>query len=182
MGVITRLIKTCVAIGAGITAFQASQKTRKETGSMTGETFSRNFLDQAKVNVKLVADFIKGQLAKQNESGYRVSDKGENGYAYEDGEPAGDVVDKAFEIAKEKAPEVIDKVQDIVEDLRENAPEYKARAMEFVEDVKEAAKKAMAESDKKTKAPGKTRKVEKKETKADTAKGSKPAVKKDSEQ
>ena len=174
MGVITRLIKTCVAIGAGITALQASQKTRKETGSMTGETFSRNFLDQAKVNVKLVADFIKGQLAKQNESGYCVSDKGENGYAYEDGEPAGDVVDKAFEIAKEKAPEVID--------LRENAPEYKARAMEFVEDVKEAAKKAMAESDKKTKAPGKTRKVEKKETKADTAKRSKPAVKKDSEQ
>ena len=92
------------------------------------------------------------------------------------------MVDKAFEIAKEKAPEVIDKVQDIVEDLRENAPEYKARAMEFVEDVKEAAKKAMAESDKKTKAPGKTRKVEKKETKADTAKRSKPAVKKDSEQ
>ena len=182
MGVITRLIKTCVAIGAGITAFQASQKTRKETGSMTGETFSRNFLDQAKVNVKLVADFIKGQLAKQNESGYRVSDKGENGYAYEDEEPTGDVVDKAFEIAKEKAPEVIDKVQDIVEDLRENAPEYKARAMEFVEDVKEAAKKAMAESDKKTKTPGKTRKVEKKETGADTAKRSKPAGKKDSEQ
>ena len=182
MGVISKMIKTCFAIGAGITAYQASQKTKKETGSMTGETFSRNFLDQAKVNVKLVADFIKEQLAKQDESGYRVSDKGENGYTYEDGEPAEDVVDKAFEFAKEKAPEVIDKVQDIVQDLRENAPEYKARAMEFVEDVKEAAKKAMAESDKQTETPGKTRKVEKKETKADTAKRSKPAVKKDSEQ
>ena len=182
MGAIARLIKTCLAIGAGITAFQASQKTRKETGSMTGETFSRNFLDQAKANVKLVADFIKEQLAKQEESGYRVSDKGVNGYTYEDGEPAEDVVDKAFEFAKEKAPEVIDKVQDIVQDLRENAPEYKARAMEFVEDVKEAAKKAMAESDKQTETPEKTRKVEKKETKADTAKRSKPAAKKDSEQ
>ena len=49
---------------------------------------------------------------------------------------------------KEKAPEVIDKVQDFVEDLRENAPEYKAKAQEFVGDVKEAAKKALDKNDK----------------------------------
>jgi hypothetical protein len=142
MGVISKMIKTCFAIGAGITAYQASQKTKKETGSMTGETFSRNFMDQAKVNAKCVVDFLKEKLGKQSD-GYRVSDKGENGYTYVGGEPAEDKVSKVFETMKEKAPEVIGKVQDFVEDVRENAPEYKEKAKVFVEDVKEAVKKAV---------------------------------------
>ncbi|MBQ3701230.1 MAG: hypothetical protein II885_00580 [Oscillospiraceae bacterium] len=176
MGLISKMIKTCFAIGAGITAYQASQKTKEETGSMTGETFSRNFMDQAKVNAKRVVDFLKEKLGKQSD-GYRVSDKGENGYTYGDGEPAEDKVNKVFETMKEKAPEVIDKVQDIVEDLRDNAPEYKARAQEFVEDVKEAVKKAV-DNEGNIK-DGKEVKAE--ETKADAAKESKPADSKDSE-
>ena len=171
MGSISKLLKTFLAVGAGITAYQASQKTRKETGSMTGETFKQNFMDQAKVNAKLVFDYLKAKFGKQD-GGYRVSDKGENGYTYVDGEPAGDKVSKVFETVKEKAPEVIDKVQDIVEDLRDNAPEYKAKAQEFVEDVKEAVKKAVD-----TEGNGK----DGKEVKADTAEESKPADSKDSE-
>ena len=49
---------------------------------------------------------------------------------------------------KEKAPEVIGKVQDFVEDMRERAPEYKEKAQTFVEGVKDAAKKAMDDSKK----------------------------------
>lgn len=147
MGKISKLFKTGLAIGAAITAYQASQKTKRETGSISGDTFLRNFTDQAVENSKLVVDTVKSRLGGQG-GDYRVSDKGENGYTYASGEPVEDKVSKAFETMKEKAPEVIDKVQDFVEDMRENAPEYKAKAQEFVEDVKEAAKKALDKDDK----------------------------------
>ena len=39
MGIISGLIKDGLKIGALITAYQASQKTRRETGSLIGETF-----------------------------------------------------------------------------------------------------------------------------------------------
>ena len=164
MGLISKLLKTGLTIGALVTAYQATQKTKKETGTVDANTFVRNFKDQAIENTKIVADTVKSQLAgkpAETKGGYRVSDEGENGYTYVDAKPAEgeakpadkqakpeDKVNEVLETVKEKAPEVIEKVQDIVEDIRENAPEYKARAQEFVEDVKEAAKKALDKDDK----------------------------------
>ena len=158
MGIICKLIKTGIVIGLGITAYQASQKTKRETGSVSGDTFARNFTDQAVENAKLVADTVKtiskentgtgtkskkGSSAKGRKSSTKSKKAGtkskESGTA-----PEEDKVSKVFETMKEKAPEVIGKVQDFVEDVRDNAPEYKARAQDFVEDVKEAAKKALA--------------------------------------
>ena len=163
MGILSKLLKTGLVLGGVYTAWQASETTRKQTGSYDQETFVRNFKDQAIENSKLVVDVVKswitgksGKSAKREkaaatrkpaDTGYCVSDQGENGYAYKDAPrestPVGDKVDEVFETIKEKAPEVIDKVHDFVDDVRENAPEYKAKAQEFVEDVKEAARKAM---------------------------------------
>ena len=171
MGLISKLLKTGLTIGALVTAYQATQKTKKETGTIDADAFVRNFKDQAIENTKIVADTVKSQLAgkpAETKGDYRVSDEGENGYTYVDAKPAEgeakpadkqakpedkqakpeDKVNEVLETVKEKAPEVIEKVQDIVEDIRENAPEYKARAQEFVEDVKEAAKKALDKDDK----------------------------------
>jgi hypothetical protein len=164
MGLISKLLKTGLTIGALVTAYQATQKTKKETGTVDANTFVRNFKDQAIENTKIVADTVKSQLAgkpAESKGDYRVSDEGENGYTYVDAKPAEgeakpadkqakpeDKVNEVLETVKEKAPEVIEKVQDIVEDIRENAPEYKAKAQEFVEDVKEAAKKALDKDDK----------------------------------
>ena len=172
MGLISKLLKTGLTIGALVTAYQATQKTKKETGTIDADAFVRNFKDQAIENTKIVADTVKSQLAgkpAETKGGYRVSDEGENGYTYvdakpaekdakpaaeeakpaaEEAKPAEDKVNEVIETVKEKAPEVIEKVQDIVENIRENAPEYKARAQEFVEDVKEAAKKALDKDDK----------------------------------
>lgn len=165
MGLISKLLKTGLTIGALVTAYQATQKTKKETGTIDADAFVRNFKDQAIENTKIVADTVKSQLTgkpAETKGDYRVSDEGENGYTYvdakpaekdakpaaEEAKPAEDKVNEVIETVKEKAPEVIEKVQDIVEDIRENAPEYKARAQEFVEDVKEAAKKALDKDDK----------------------------------
>lgn len=170
MGMICKLIKTGLVIGLGITAYQASQKTKRETGSASGDTFGHNFMDQSIVNAKLVADTVKsfskesggtGGSAKGKKAGTRGSAKGKKGGTRSSAkgkkngtrgsaEPAEDVISKTFETMKEKAPEVIDKVQVIVEDLRDNAPEYKEKAKVFIEDVSKAAKKALDKDDKET--------------------------------
>ena len=147
MGILSKLIKTGLVLGTVYTAYQASEKTKKQTGGFKTEEFIQNFKDQAAENSKMVVDAVKAQLTGED-SGYTVSGKGENGYTYKDAadapkDPAPDKVNEVFETIKEKAPEVIDKVHDFVDDVRENAPEYKAKAQEFVEDVKEAAKKAL---------------------------------------
>ena len=149
MGLITSLIKLGLVAGASVTAYQASEKTKQETGAVKADEFVRNFKDLAVSNSKLVVDTVKARVGK-GDSGYRYSDEGENGYTYVDAEPAEDKdkVAEVFETTKEKAPEVIGKVQDIVEDLRERAPEYKEKAQTFVEDVKDAAKKALDDSKK----------------------------------
>jgi hypothetical protein len=152
MSFLSKIVKTGLVVGAAITAWQATQKTKRETGAVTTDAFVKNFKDQALENSRLVVDTVKSKLNGQD-GDYRVSDEGENGYTYVDAgstepKPAADKVSEVFETMKEKAPEVIGKVQNIVEDVRENAPEYKARAQEFVEDVKEAAKKALDKDDK----------------------------------
>ena len=145
MGILSTLVKTGLIAGASITAFQASEKTKSEgDGQLKAGAFARNFKDLAVTNSRLVVDTVKSRLGK--DTGYRYSDKGENGYSYPDSEPA-DKVSEVFESMKEKAPEVIGKVQDFVEDVRDHAPEYRERAQDFVDDVREAAKKALEKKD-----------------------------------
>ena len=160
MGIISSLIKLGLVAGASITAYQASEKAKQETGAVKGDAFLKNFKDLAVQNTKLVVDTVKSMVGGKQDGGYRYSDKGENGYTYVDAEPAedkagdkpgdkvGDKVNEVFEGMKEKAPEVIGKVQSFVEDVREHAPEYKEKAQTFVEDVKDAAKKALDDSKK----------------------------------
>ena len=152
MGIISSLIKLGLVAGASITAYQASEKAKQETGDVKGDAFVKNFKDLAVQNTKLVVDAVKSMVGGKQDGGYRYSDKGENGYTYVDTEPAdgkgGDKVNEVFEGMKEKAPEVIGKVQSFVEDVREHAPEYKEKAQTFVEDVKDAAKKALDDSKK----------------------------------
>ena len=160
MGIISSLIKLGLVAGASITAYQASEKAKQETGAVKGDAFVKNFKDLAVENTRLVVDAVKSMVGGKQDGGYRYSDKGENGYTYVDAEPAedkagdkagdkvGDKVNEIFEGMKEKAPEVIGKVQDFVEDVREHAPEYKEKAQTFVEDVKDAAKKALDDSKK----------------------------------
>ena len=143
MGLISSLVKLGLVAGASITAYQASEKTKQETGELKGDAFVKNFKDLAVQNSKLVVDSVKGKVTGKQDGEYRYSDKGENGYTYEDAEPAGDKVNEIFEGMKEKAPEVIGKVQDFVENARERAPEYKEKAQTFVDGVKDAAKKAL---------------------------------------
>ncbi len=160
MGIISSLIKLGLVAGASITAYQASEKAKQETGAVKGDAFVKNFKDLAVENTKLMVDAVKSMVGGKQDGGYRYSDKGENGYTYVDAEPAddkgadkgadkgGDKVNEIFEGMKEKAPEVIGKVQDFVEDVREHAPEYKEKAQTFVEGVKDAAKKALDDSKK----------------------------------
>ena len=160
MGIISSLIKLGLVAGASITAYQASEKAKQETGAVKGDAFVKNFKDLAVQNTKLVVDTVKSMVGGKQDGGYRYSDKGENGYTYVDAEPAedkagdkpgdkvGDKVNEVFEGMKEKAPEVIGKVQNFVEDVREHAPEYKEKAQTFVEGVKDAAKKALDDNKK----------------------------------
>ena len=147
MGLISGLIKLGLVAGASVTAYQASEKAKQDDGKIKADAFVKNFKEQAVVNSKLVVDTVKAKIGSKPADGeYRVSDEGENGYAYPDSDT--DKVTEIFEDMKEKAPEVIGKVQDIVEDLREKAPEYKEKAQNLVETVKDAARKVIDENKK----------------------------------
>ena len=64
MGIISGLIKDGLKIGALITAYQASQKTKRETGSLIGETFWRNFMGQAIENIMFLVGAVKKQSSR----------------------------------------------------------------------------------------------------------------------
>ena len=147
MGLISGLIKLGLVAGASITAYQASEKSKDDAGKFQSDAFVKNFKDLAVSNSKLVVDAVKAKVGgTKADGGYRVSDEGENGYAYPDAEE--DKVSEIFEGMKEKAPEVIGKVQDLVEEIRDRAPEYMDKAQDLVENVKEAAKKVIDENKK----------------------------------
>ena len=62
MGFLSNLLKTGLVLGAVYTAWQASETTKKQTGSYDQETFVRNFKDQAIENSKLVVDAVKSRI------------------------------------------------------------------------------------------------------------------------
>ena len=170
---VKKALRTGVVIGGAVTAYQAAQTTKKQGGSFKWDKFLGNFKAQASKNIKLTANAAKGLIGKYYDS-YRVSDKGENGYAYKDAAPENDKVSEVFETIREYAPGVIDKVEEFVEDVRENAPEYKAKAQGFVDDVKDAAIKALELDDKNEKAE-EEKEPAKDETAEEEKKDEKPA-------
>ena len=94
---VSKLIRNGLAIAAGITAYQAAQKTRLETGSFYGDTFGRNFKDQLMANAKLVADIVRTKFSRQRVGALpEESEKGGNRAV---AEPAVDKA-KALESAK----------------------------------------------------------------------------------
>lgn len=96
MGFLSKLIKTGLVLGTVYTAYQASEKTKRENGGFKADEFIRNFKDQATENSKFVVDSVKSTISGQN-SDYTVSDKGENGYAYQDAAPKAEEAPKADE-------------------------------------------------------------------------------------
>lgn len=62
MGLIGNLVKTAVVLGVGYTAYQAYEKSRQESKSVTTDSFLKNFKDQAAVNSKIVVDTVKEKL------------------------------------------------------------------------------------------------------------------------
>jgi uncharacterized protein (UPF0333 family) len=174
---VKKALRTGVVIGGAVTAYQAAQTTKKQGGSFKWDKFLGNFKAQASTNIKLTANAAKGLIGKYYDS-YRVSDKGENGYAYKNAAPENDKVSEVFETIREYAPGVIDKVEEFVDDVRENAPEYKAKAQGFVDDVKDAAIKALEldEKDEKAEEPKQEKKAEKAE-KSEEPKPEKKSVK-----
>ena len=86
MGLISRVLKTGLVLGAVVTAAQAASKSVKKDGTINKNTFVKNFKQQAMENGKYVVDTVKSQLAGQD-GGYKVDSEGENGYTYVDAEP-----------------------------------------------------------------------------------------------
>lgn len=111
MGRIFKLIRNGLVIAAGITAYQAAQKTRLETGSFYGDTFERNFKDQLMANAKLVADTVKSKLGWQ--SAGTVAEEGKNSGDRADAAPAGDKAkaQESAETVKEAVKAVVKKVE-----------------------------------------------------------------------
>ena len=158
MGLISKLLKTGLTIGALVTAYQATQKTKKETGTIDADAFVRNFKDQAIENTKIVADTVKSQLAgkpAETKGDYRVSDEGENGYTYVDAKPAEGEAKPAEGEAKpadkqakpadkqdkpeDKQAKPEDKVNEVLETVKEKAPEVIEKVQDIVEDIRENA-------------------------------------------
>ena len=98
MGKLSKLIRNVFVIAAGITAYQAAQKTRLETGSFYGDTFGRNFKDQLMANAKLVADIVRTKFSRQRVGA--LPEESEKGGNRADAEPAADKV-KAQESAED---------------------------------------------------------------------------------
>ena len=128
---VSKLIRNGLAIAAGITAYQAAQKTRLETGSFYGDTFGRNFKDQLMANAKLVADIVRTKLGQQ--SAGAVCEVSRNVDDRADAEPA---VDKA-------------KAQESAEDIKE--AEKKAEKKTEKKTKKKTKKKAKKKVKKKAK-------------------------------
>ena len=75
MGFLSNLLKTGLVLGAVYTAWQASETTKKQTGSYDQETFVRNFKDQAIENSKLVVDAVKSRITGKRSTSNSIGPK-----------------------------------------------------------------------------------------------------------
>ena len=133
---VSKLIRNGLAIAAGITAYQAAQKTRLETGSFYGDTFGRNFKDQLMANAKLVADIVRTKLSQQ--SAGAVCEVSRNVDDRADAEPA---------VNKAKAQESAEGIKEL-EKKAEKKTEKKAKKKVKKKAKEEPEKKAPDKEDK----------------------------------
>ena len=61
---INRFLKSAVAIGGLVTAYQAAQTTKKEKGGFALDKFVGNFKSQAAENIRTVAGVAKPLVGK----------------------------------------------------------------------------------------------------------------------
>ena len=153
---INRFLKSAVAIGGLVTAYQAAQTTKKEKGGFALDKFVGNFKSQAAENIRTVAGVAKPLVGKY--FGLFTGKTG-NKSAIEKNE----TFQKVYETAKVVAPEAVEKVEEYVEDVQKNAPEYQAQAEKAIDDAAESAIKFLDLEDEKEKEEEKPEKVKKAE-------------------
>ena len=168
---INRFLKSAVVVGGLVTAFQAAQTTKKETGGFAADKFVGNFKTQAAKNIRFVADAAKPLAGK-----YFALFTGKSGK--KSAVTENETLKKAYETAKAVAPEAVEKVEEYV-DVQKNAPEYQAQAEKAIDDAAESAIKFLDLEDEKEKEEEKPEKVKKadKEPEAKKAEKAKKADK-----
>ena len=117
---INRFLKNAVVVGGLVTAFQAAQTTKKETGGFAADKFVGNFKTQAAKNIRFVAGAAKPLAGK-----YFALFTGKSGK--KSAVAKNETLRKVYETAKAVAPEAVEKVEEYVEDVQKNAPEYQAQ-------------------------------------------------------
>ena len=120
-------------IGGLVTAYQASEKTKKQGGRFTLEKFIPNFKAQAAQNIRLVGGAGKTLAGKYFGllSGFKAGKQ--------TAAPENETARNIYETVKTVAPDTVKKVEDYVEDVQKNAPEYKAETEKAIDEATESA-------------------------------------------
>ena len=128
-----RALNTAVVIGGLVTAYQASEKTKKQGGRFTLEKFIPNFKAQAAQNIRLVGGAGKTLAGKYFGllSGFKAGKQ--------TAAPENETARNIYETVKTVAPDTVKKVEDYVEDVQKNAPEYKAETEKAIDEATESA-------------------------------------------
>ena len=150
---INRFLKSAVAIGGLVTAYQAVETTKKEKGGFALDKFVGNFKSQAAKNIRTVAGVAKPLAGK-----YFALFTGKPGKtsAIEKNE----TFQKVYETAKAVAPEAVEKVEEYVEDVQKNAPEYQAQTEKAIDNAAESVIKYLDLEDEKEKEAAKAEKAD----------------------
>ena len=150
---INRFLKSAVAIGGLVTAYQAVETTKKEKGGFALDKFVGNFKSQAAKNIRTVAGVAKPLAGK-----YFALFTGKPGKksAIEKNE----TFQKVYETAKAVAPEAVEKVEEYVEDVQKNAPEYQAQTEKAIDNAAESVIKYLDLEDEKEKEAEKPEKTD----------------------
>lgn len=150
---INRFLKSAVAIGGLVTAYQAAQTTKKEKGGFALDKFVGNFKSQAAENIRTVAGVAKPLVGKY--FGLFTGKPGKTS-AIEKNE----TFQKVYETAKVVAPEAVEKVEEYVEDVQKNAPEYQAQTEKAIDNAAESVIKYLDLEDEKEKEAEKPEKAD----------------------
>ena len=150
---INRFLKSAVAIGGLVTAYQAVETTKKEKGGFALDKFVGNFKSQAAENIRTVAGVAKPLVGKY--FGLFTGKPGKTS-AIEKNE----TFQKVYETAKVVAPEAVEKVEEYVEDVQKNAPEYQAQTEKAIDNAAESVIKYLDLEDEKEKEAEKPEKAD----------------------
>ena len=150
---INRFLKSAVVVGGLVTAYQAAQTTKKETGGFAADKFVGNFKTQAAKNIRFVADAAKPLAGK-----YFALFTGKSGK--KSAVAKNETLRKVYETAKAVAPEAVEKVEEYVEDVQKNAPEYQAQTEKAIDNAAESVIKYLDLEDEKEKEEEKPEKTD----------------------